>query len=67
MFPVSILTCAYSVIALSNLYRLNDSRLSQIMVRGDLIVPKSDRIMTRSRARQSKILVHAVIARKDSD
>src|SRR4051812_17730595 len=45
-----------SVIALSKLYDLNDPRLSQINVKGDLIVPRSDRIMTRSRARQSRSL-----------
>ena len=39
--------------ALMALYRLHDARLEQISVRGDLIVPKSDRIMTRSRARQN--------------
>lgn len=41
-----------SVVALSKLYELGDSRLAQIQVKGDLIVPKSDRIMTRSRAKQ---------------
>ncbi|KAI9667509.1 MAG: hypothetical protein M1821_000325 [Bathelium mastoideum] len=43
-----------NVIALSKLYNLQDPRLAQIMVKGDLIIPQSDRIMTRSRARQSK-------------
>lgn len=43
-------TC--SVVALSKLYDLNDPRLASIQVKGDLIVPQSDRIMTRSRARQ---------------
>lgn len=38
--------------ALSKLYELNDPRLAEVQVKGDLIVPKSDRIMTRSRARQ---------------
>lgn len=42
-----------SVAALSKLYELNDPRLASIQVKGDLIVPKSDRIMTRSRARQN--------------
>ena len=42
-----------NVIALSKIYNLNDERLSRIHVRGDLIVPESDRIMTRSRARQN--------------
>jgi importin-9 len=32
---------------------LNDPRLNGIQVKGDLIVQKSDRIMTRSRARQN--------------
>jgi len=40
------------VIALTKIYELHDSRLTQIQVKGDLIVPKTDRIMTRSRARQ---------------
>ncbi|KAF2120900.1 armadillo-type protein [Lophiotrema nucula] len=40
-----------NVIALSKLYDLKDPRLSQIMVKGDLIVPTDGRIMTRSRAR----------------
>ena len=42
-----------SVLALSKLYTLEDPRLAETMVRGDLIVPTSDRIMTRSKARQS--------------
>jgi len=42
-----------SVIALSKLYDLDDQRLAQISVKGDLIVnPTSSRIMTRSRTRQ---------------
>nr|POE72431.1 importin subunit beta-5 [Quercus suber] len=41
-----------SIIALSKLYSLADARLFEILVEGDLIVPKSDRIMTRSRAKQ---------------
>ncbi|KXT09296.1 hypothetical protein AC579_2852 [Pseudocercospora musae] len=41
-----------NVVALSKLYELHDPRLAQIQVKGDLIVPKSDRIMTRSRAKQ---------------
>jgi importin-9 len=47
---VHILTIA-SVIALTKIYNLNDPRLAQIQVKGDLIVPKTDRIMTRSRAK----------------
>jgi len=41
-----------SVIALTKLYELHDPRLASIQVKGELIVPKTDRIMTRSRARQ---------------
>ncbi|KAI5866720.1 ARM repeat-containing protein [Durotheca rogersii] len=41
-----------NVIALSKLYSLNDARVAQTMVKGDLIMPASDRIMTRSRAKQ---------------
>ncbi|KAI0175843.1 ARM repeat-containing protein [Hypoxylon sp. FL1284] len=40
-----------NVIALSKLYSLNDPRVIQTMVNGDLIMPASDRIMTRSRAK----------------
>ncbi|KFA76031.1 hypothetical protein S40288_00394 [Stachybotrys chartarum IBT 40288] len=43
-----------NVIALSKLYSLNDPRLAQTMVKGDLIVNNNDsRIKTRSRAKQS--------------
>lgn len=42
-----------NVIALSKLYSLNDPRVAQTMVKGDLIVPTSDRIMTRSRAKKN--------------
>ena len=42
-----------SVIALSKLYELNDARLQQTMVKGDLIVQDDGRIKTRSRAKQS--------------
>jgi hypothetical protein len=48
------LLCAdyHSVIALSKLYSLDDARLAQIQVKGDLMVPSDDgRIMTRSRAK----------------
>ena len=41
-----------SVIALSKLYSLGDHRLAQIQVRGDLVVPDSNQIMTRSRTKQ---------------
>ncbi|KAF2667312.1 ARM repeat-containing protein [Microthyrium microscopicum] len=40
-----------NVLALTKLYELEDPRLSHIQVKGDLIVPVSDRIMTRSRAK----------------
>lgn len=43
----------HSVTALTKIYDLNDPRLAEMRVKGDLIVPKSDRIMTRSRARQT--------------
>ncbi|CAK7222933.1 hypothetical protein SBRCBS47491_005032 [Sporothrix bragantina] len=42
-----------NVIALSKLYDLNDPLINQTQVKGDLIVPTSDRIMTRSRAKQN--------------
>ncbi|TDZ31386.1 Importin subunit beta-5 [Colletotrichum spinosum] len=43
-----------NVIALSKLYSLNDPRLAQTMVKGDLIMGNQDgRIMTRSRAKQN--------------
>ncbi|EKD12391.1 importin-beta domain-containing protein [Drepanopeziza brunnea f. sp. 'multigermtubi' MB_m1] len=40
-----------NVIALSKLFTLNDPRVVQTMVKGELIIPKSDRIMTRSQAK----------------
>lgn len=43
-----------SVIALSKLYSLNDPRVAQTNVKGDLIVSNSNRIMTRSRAKLGK-------------
>ncbi|KAH0563053.1 hypothetical protein GP486_002386, partial [Trichoglossum hirsutum] len=42
-----------NVIALSKLFSLEDQRLVNILVQGDLIVPDSDRIMTRSKARSN--------------
>ncbi|KAI1767278.1 ARM repeat-containing protein [Hypoxylon sp. FL1150] len=42
-----------NVIALSKLYSLNDPRITQTMVKGDLVMPTNDRIMTRSRAKQN--------------
>jgi len=52
-FLIVLLTQA-SVIALSKVFTLNDPRVVQTMVKGDLIVPVSDRIMTRSKAKLSK-------------
>ncbi|CAG9956264.1 unnamed protein product [Clonostachys rosea f. rosea IK726] len=42
-----------NVIALSKIYSLNDPRLAQISVKGELIMNDDGRIKTRSRARQS--------------
>lgn len=42
-----------NVMALCRLYTLEDSRLGQIIVPGDLVIPASTRIMTRSRAKQT--------------
>lgn len=42
-----------NVIALSKLYSLNDNRLAQTNVKGDLIVNDDGKIKTRSRARQN--------------
>ncbi len=42
-----------NVIALSKLYSLNDARLAQTNVKGDLIVVDDGKIKTRSRARQN--------------
>lgn len=41
------------MIALSKLYSLNDQRLAQITVKGDLIIANDERIKTRSRSKQS--------------
>lgn len=47
---------ASSVIALSKLYSLNDQRVAQVSVKGDLIVSSNDgQIKTRSRAKQSTL------------
>lgn len=43
-----------SVIALSRLFALSDSRLKAIIVQGDMIVGKSNRIITRSQAKSSQ-------------
>jgi hypothetical protein len=40
-----------SVVALCKLYDLQDLRLAEVQVKGDLVVTQSNRIMTRSRAR----------------
>ncbi|KAI1809233.1 ARM repeat-containing protein [Poronia punctata] len=42
-----------NVIALSKIYSLDDPRVAQTMVKGDMIIPTSDRIVTRSRAKNS--------------
>lgn len=48
------LLTAPSVIALSKLYSLNDARLSQVQVKGDLVPAEDDGLIkTRSRARMS--------------
>lgn len=50
-----------NVIALSKLYDLDDPRLAQIQVKGDLIVdPNNSRIVTRSRARGGQCQVVGV-------
>lgn len=50
--PGRLLTVC-SVIALSKLYSLDDDRLAQIKVKGDLIINDDGRIKTRSRSKQS--------------
>jgi len=42
-----------NIMALCRLYTLEDSRLGRIIVPGDLVIPTSTRIMTRSRAKQT--------------
>ncbi|KAI6778489.1 importin-9 [Emericellopsis cladophorae] len=42
-----------NVIALSKLFTLNDPRLAQIQVKGDLVVSNDTRIKTRSRSKQN--------------
>ncbi|KAF2857341.1 ARM repeat-containing protein [Piedraia hortae CBS 480.64] len=68
-----------SVTALASIYSLEDARLMNIQVKGDLVVPKSDRIVTRSRAKQQpeqyttisaqlkifKVLADEVLVEKD--
>ena len=49
---ISLTDSRSSVIALSKLYSLNDLRVVQTMVKGDLIVPQSDRIVTRSQSKK---------------
>lgn len=41
-----------NVTALTKLYQLHDARLAGVPVKGDLVVPRSDRIMTRSKAKE---------------
>ncbi|CAJ2502053.1 Uu.00g049060.m01.CDS01 [Anthostomella pinea] len=45
-----------NVIALSKIYSLNDPRVAQTMVKGDMIMPASDRIMTRSHPDQFTVI-----------
>lgn len=52
-----------SIVALSKLYDLDDPRINDIQVKGDLIVQRSDRIMTRSRAKQNPDQYTVVSAR----
>jgi hypothetical protein len=52
--PLELYLTSYSVIALSKIYSLNDQRVAQTMVKGDLIIPTSNRIMTRSQAKLSE-------------
>ncbi|MCJ1299820.1 hypothetical protein MMC08_002614 [Hypocenomyce scalaris] len=40
-----------NILALANIYNLHDERLSRVQVQGDLIMPKDNRIRTRSRAK----------------
>lgn len=40
-----------NITALAHLYSLGDPRLAAITVKGDLIIPSSDRVVTRSRAK----------------
>jgi hypothetical protein len=42
-----------SIIALSKLYNLDDPRLAQVQVKGDLIIQDTGRIKTRSQARKN--------------
>lgn len=48
-----ILTC-HSIIALSKVYALNDPRVAQVQVRGQLIIPEGNRIRTRSQTKLRK-------------
>lgn len=52
-FPDHTKLTLSSIIALTRLWELNDPRLAAIQVKGELIMPESNRIMTRSRARQA--------------
>ncbi|EAA32702.1 ARM repeat-containing protein [Neurospora crassa] len=42
-----------NIIALSKLYELNDARVNETLVKGDLIINNDTRIRTRSRAKQN--------------
>ena len=41
-----------NVIALTNIYKLHDERLANIQTKGDLVVPNTSRIKTRSQAKK---------------
>ncbi len=41
-----------NVVALTNIYRLHDERLSQIQTKGDLVIQNTTRIKTRSQAKK---------------
>lgn len=50
------------MIALSKLYSLNDPRLAQITVKGDLILNANDGLIkTRSRAKRSMSLLDTMV------
>src|SRR2546421_7144470 len=57
---LTLVTNMDSVIALSKLFSLNDPRLAQTMVNGDRIMSASDRIVTRSQTKQSKLAIFSM-------
>lgn len=56
-----------NVIALSKLYDLNDPRIAQTQVKGDLLPQTQAGIMTRSRAKQTPITDFFTVPPKDPD